>query len=64
MAKAPYIDREECISCGVCVEDCPEVFRMAKDDRSEVYNPTGADEASIQTAIDDCPVACIHWKES
>ncbi|RPJ41032.1 MAG: ferredoxin, partial [Deltaproteobacteria bacterium] len=28
MAKTPVVDQEECISCGVCVEVCPEVFRL------------------------------------
>ncbi len=31
------IDQDDCISCGLCVETCPEVFRMNDDDLAEVY---------------------------
>ncbi len=63
MAKVPYVNQDECISCGLCVEICPEVFRLNDKDLSEVYNPAGAPEAKIQEAIDSCPVQCIQWKE-
>ena len=32
------IDREGCISCGLCAATCPEVFRMADDGLAEVYS--------------------------
>lgn len=63
MPKTPWVDREECISCGVCVDMCPEVFMLDDDDKSECYNPDGAPEEEIQKAMDDCPVQCIHWRE-
>ncbi len=63
MAKAPVVNQDECISCGLCAEVCPEVFRMNDQDISEVYNPTGAPTDKIQEAIDGCPVQCIHWEE-
>lgn len=31
------IDRDGCISCGICPTICPEVFRMADDGFAEVY---------------------------
>jgi len=55
------IDREGCISCGLCVSLCPEVFRMARDRRAEVYVdvvPKNAEDAA-ETAQDTCPVAVI-----
>ena len=30
------IDREGCISCGICAELCPDVFAIAGDGRAEV----------------------------
>jgi ferredoxin len=30
------LDRDGCISCGLCAETCPEVFRMADDGVAEV----------------------------
>ncbi len=63
MAKVPWVDQEVCISCMLCVQTAPEVFRMSEKNVSEVYNPTGASESKIQQAIDGCPVSCISWKE-
>jgi len=63
MAKIPYVDQDACISCGLCVDTVPEVFRMDDDTLAEVYNPTGASEEKIQEAVDGCPVSCIYWQE-
>ncbi|MCX5906204.1 MAG: ferredoxin [Deltaproteobacteria bacterium] len=63
MAKTAVVNEDECISCGVCAEICPEVFRMNDQDVSEVYDSTGAPAEKIQEAIDSCPVQCIHWEE-
>jgi ferredoxin len=62
MARKPYVDQDVCISCNLCVDTVPEVFRLNEDGLAEVYDPTGAPEESIQEAIDGCPVACIHWE--
>ena len=62
MAKSVYVDREECISCGLCVSLAPEVFRF-EDGKSLAYNPTGAPEQKIQECVDGCPVSAIQWRE-
>jgi ferredoxin len=62
MARTPIVNEEECISCGVCVDICPQVFRLNDRDVSEVTNPTGAAEEKIQEAIDGCPGQCLHWE--
>ncbi len=46
------IDRSGCISCGLCAETCPDVFRMADDGLAEMEN-----EAS--SAAQGCPVSVI-----
>jgi ferredoxin len=67
------IDRDECILCGSCWEDCPEVFEESPDDGLtqvvEKYR-TGGDlaqgevpeelESCVQEAAEDCPVEIIH----
>jgi ferredoxin len=63
MAKVPYVNKDECTECGVCVDNVPTVFRMDDDNKAEVFDPNGASEAEIQEAMDLCPVACIIWKE-
>jgi ferredoxin len=62
MARVLWVDKEVCISCGACIDECPGVFRFDENDKSEVYNQSGATEGEIETAIDVCPVHCIHWK--
>lgn len=55
------IDRDGCISCGLCAEICPKVFRMAEDGVAEVYVnpvPTEEEDAAIE-AQDSCPVSVI-----
>ena len=61
ISKVPRVNKGECISCGVCVDTVPAVFRFDEENRAEVYDPNGADAAAIQEAIDLCPVICIYW---
>lgn len=62
MARKPHVDQDVCISCNLCVDTAPEVFRMNDAGLAEVYDPAGASEAKVQEAIDTCPVSCIHWE--
>jgi ferredoxin len=63
MARVPYVDKEECTMCNVCVEMVPTVFQTDEENKAEVFDPNGASETEIQDAMDACPVLCIHWKE-
>jgi ferredoxin len=55
------LDRTGCISCGLCTETCPEVFRMADDGVAEVYREDVPEEAeaAAREAQDGCPVSVI-----
>ncbi len=56
------LDRDGCISCGLCPSICPAVFRMADDGIAEVYRedvPADAEEQAVE-AQDSCPVSVIH----
>ncbi|MPM25019.1 Ferredoxin [bioreactor metagenome] len=55
------IDREGCISCGLCASTCPEVFRIADDGRAEVCADTVPESAKSKAveAQDNCPVSVI-----
>lgn len=56
------IDRDGCISCGLCPSVCPEVFRMAEDDLAEVYVdeiPKEAEDTALEAA-EGCPVSVIN----
>lgn len=60
--KKPWVDQEDCISCGLCISTCPGVFRFGSEGKSECFDPDGAPENEIQQAIAGCPVQCISWK--
>ena len=58
------IDRDGCISCGVCPANCPEVFRMADDGLAEVYGKVTAENLdSAKEAAESCPVSVIKVEE-
>ncbi len=60
--KAKVIDG--CISCGLCVSTCPEVFQMNDEGISEVYaQPTAENEDAAREAADGCPVSVIVIEE-
>jgi ferredoxin len=51
---------EDCISCGRCVEICPEVFEMGED-RAYVKVDEIPEEYqdATQEAADECPTSAI-----
>lgn len=54
------IDRDGCISCGLCAATCPEVFSMADDGLAQVSGDITSDtEELAQEAADNCPVSVI-----
>jgi ferredoxin len=63
MAREFYIDEDECIACGSCVETCPGCFRYEEGmDVAQVID-FGCPEDEIQEAMDLCPAQCIHWQD-
>ena len=56
-----YVDKDDCIGCGLCPEICPEIFQMGDDGKAVASKDevpeillTGAKEAEEQ-----CPVSAI-----
>lgn len=63
MARGIWLDEELCISCGMCINNLPDVFRYNHSGKAECYNVAGATEEEIKRdAMDACPVSCIHWE--
>ena len=51
---------EDCISCGRCVEICPEVFEMGEDlARVKVDEIPEEYQDATQEAADECPTSAI-----
>ena len=57
------IDREGCISCGLCVNTCPEVFRFADDGLAEICGDCNEHSAEVKDSAEGCPVNVIHIEE-
>ena len=65
-----FIDRDGCISCGVCIEVCPDVFEFADDGLAQISSqPTRsnihkAHEAAEKSLHDmNCEEAEIFLEE-
>jgi ferredoxin len=55
------IDRDGCISCGLCAQSCPEIFQMAEDELAEVILeevPKNLENEAMD-AMNNCPVSVI-----
>lgn len=58
------VDKEGCISCGLCVSTCPEVFAFDEDGIAEANGKlTDSNFASAESARSACPVAVISIVE-
>jgi ferredoxin len=54
------VDKETCIGCTLCVQVCPEVFRMADDKAAAYVDPVPqAAESACREAAQQCPVEAI-----
>ncbi|MGY5882824.1 ferredoxin [Modestobacter lacusdianchii] len=52
------VDREVCMSAGVCELEAPEVFELDADGRLQVGEPT--DLAAVETAVRACPTGALQ----
>jgi ferredoxin len=53
------VNKVRCIASGDCIENAPGVFQFDADDKSEVFNPTGAPDDVIVAAARSCPAKAI-----
>lgn len=54
------VEHEACISCGLCVSLCPEVFKMGDSGKSEVkIDDISGLEAAVEDCVNACPVGAI-----
>ena len=54
------IDKELCIGCGLCVDTCPQVFKMEEDKAVIIVTVVPKDaEECCKKATDECPVTAI-----
>ena len=53
------VDKEKCISCGVCMSICPKVFQRDSSGKSEVKKDADVMLPCVDTAIEACPTQAI-----
>lgn len=59
------VDQDGCISCGLCIEVCPEVFSYNEDGVSQPIEDDIPEDAldRAEEARDGCPVSVIDLFE-
>lgn len=60
-----FVEKDGCISCGLCVGICSEVFQMGDDGLAEPISenvPKGAEACAVE-AQESCPVSVIKVEE-
>ncbi|MCL6449012.1 MAG: ferredoxin [Armatimonadetes bacterium] len=55
------VDQELCISCGACIDTCPEVFEWNEDDKAKsIVDEVPSDfEEQAHEAVESCPTSAI-----
>ena len=61
--RVPSVDRDKCQGAYICESIAAQTFKVNNDGISEVIDPQGDDEQTIQQAINSCPYAALSWKE-
>lgn len=57
-----YVDEYTCIGCTNCAHVAPNTFFMEDEHgRARVFQQWKDRPTTIQTAIETCPVDCIHY---
>jgi len=57
MAKV-MIDAAACVGCGLCEQNCPDVFEV-KDDGIAYVKAHESANCDLKEVADQCPVSCI-----
>ena len=60
MAKVE-VNNDECIGCGFCVSNAPEVFEFDDDGKAKATNNTINED--VKTAAEGCPTEAITVEE-
>ena len=56
------VDKEACVSCGACVEACPDVFQFGEDGKAEVVTDDYGD-CDVRGVAEECPTGAIIVEE-
>ena len=55
---------DECVACGLCADDCPDVFELEDEKATVKVDVVPAElEQAVRDAAEDCPVEAIVIEE-
>lgn len=56
------VNSDDCISCGLCVSECPEIFKFNEDEKAEAKDIEISQDilSKVENSRDNCPVAVIE----
>lgn len=58
------INREECIECGACRDNCPEIFMMDDDGKASIVEKIRTNGPSVGTTDDELRTCAQKAAES
>lgn len=53
------VDVSTCVGCGLCEQNCPEIFQVQGDGIAHVLGNSCSASHNLQEVADSCPVSCI-----
>ena len=56
------VDQDLCISCGLCVSSCPDIFAWNGEEKAEADSDAvnSENEGCVKDAADGCPTDAIE----
>lgn len=56
------VNQDLCISCGLCVSSCPDVFSWGEEEKAKANNAgiTADNQSCVQEAAEGCPTDAIE----
>ncbi|NLI61474.1 MAG: ferredoxin [Clostridiales bacterium] len=60
-----FVDQDLCISCGLCISICDEVFFWNDDDKAQAIDSDVPEEFidDVNEAVESCPTDAIQYEE-
>ncbi len=58
----PTINLSDCVLCEICVELCPEIFKINEAGFIEILDIKEYDQDCIKEAAKNCPENCISFE--
>ena len=61
--KKVSVDKSQCIGCGFCMSQAPEVFEFDEDGLSKAKVEQVADDSQAVVAAEGCPTGAIEIED-